>query len=56
MITIKTEICDLCGTCLSICPEKCIEIIHFALKIDHSLCINCNKCIMLCPLKALENK
>lgn len=53
-VTINRELCDLCGACLSVCPENCMEIIHFTLKIDAEKCIKCQKCIKVCPFKSLE--
>ncbi|MFP4548535.1 MAG: 4Fe-4S dicluster domain-containing protein [Fidelibacterota bacterium] len=54
MVKINRQICDLCGACLAVCPQSCMEIIHFTLKIDNSICIKCGKCIDVCPLEALE--
>ena len=54
MIKINNELCDLCGICLAVCPQNCLEIIHFTLKPDQDKCISCNICVGACPLKCLE--
>ncbi|MCK4716740.1 MAG: 4Fe-4S binding protein [Candidatus Marinimicrobia bacterium] len=53
MVIINVNICDLCGTCVSVCPVDCIELTEFDLIIDHDVCINCDACVKMCPFAAL---
>lgn len=54
MILIKKDMCDFCGTCVSVCPVDAIELYEARLKIDVAVCTNCNKCVIVCPLRVLE--
>lgn len=54
MVQVKENICDFCGTCVSICPTDAIELFETMLMIVYSKCIECKNCIQICPLKALE--
>ncbi|MBD3234184.1 MAG: 4Fe-4S ferredoxin [candidate division Zixibacteria bacterium] len=46
--------CDLCGTCMSICPPDCLELYERYLHIIEEECTYCKKCIIICPMDALE--
>ena len=46
--------CDLCGTCVGVCPENVIGMSIAKLTIDHDGCTRCNKCIWVCPVRALS--
>jgi len=54
MIEIDRERCDLCGTCVSVCPVDCIELTEVELVIDNSKCNSCRLCVKMCPFNALE--
>jgi len=54
MIEINPERCDLCGTCVSVCPADCIELDEMKLMIDNSKCTSCRICVRMCPFEALE--
>ena len=54
MILINKNLCDLCGSCVAVCPQNCMEIIHYNLAIDDEKCIDCKNCITVCPVRALE--
>ncbi|MFH1213004.1 MAG: 4Fe-4S binding protein [Candidatus Neomarinimicrobiota bacterium] len=54
MIQINSDHCDLCGTCLSVCPVDCIELTETKLNIDESACTKCQLCVRICPFKALK--
>jgi ferredoxin len=53
-IKINADRCDLCGTCVGVCPENVINLSRTELTIDHSGCTHCRKCIWICPVSALE--
>ncbi len=54
MIVINPDKCDLCGTCVSVCPVDCMEITEQYLVIDDQTCNLCEICVKVCPLKALS--
>ncbi|OQX96659.1 ferredoxin [candidate division KSB1 bacterium 4572_119] len=56
MIEIKNDLCDFCGTCVSVCPEDAIELFEARLEINHSTCTLCLKCVKVCPFRVLEEK
>jgi ferredoxin len=54
MINIKNDLCDFCGTCVSVCPEDAIELLEARLVIDQEKCSECKKCVKVCPFEVLE--
>jgi len=56
MIVVNVNICDLCGTCVAVCPVDCIELTEFDLIIDHEVCIDCGVCVKMCPFAALTSE
>ena len=56
MIHIKENLCDFCGTCVSICPVDCISVREADISIEHSICIDCDLCIHICPIEVLESR
>ncbi len=53
-IQIDDQKCDLCGTCVGVCPPDCIALSARALRIIGSECIRCGFCLPACPLEALR--
>ncbi len=57
-ISIQSQFCKACGTCLKECPRGVIGRIHF-IKHEHAhidnadACIGCKKCVKACPNKAI---
>jgi len=58
-ITIDQDLCAMCGTCVSSCPETVFvqkdmesipEIIH------DDLCISCGHCVAICPQEAINHR
>ena len=45
---------DFCGTCVSVCPEDCIEVREASIVIDDLVCIDCDLCVQICPIEVLE--
>ncbi|MEJ2636407.1 MAG: 4Fe-4S binding protein [Calditrichia bacterium] len=54
MILIDEQKCDLCGTCVGVCPENVMGLSITRLTIDHEGCTLCSKCVWVCPVRALE--
>lgn len=46
------ELCDFCGTCVSVCPHDSIDLSENDLLIDES-CTLCKNCVYVCPVRAL---
>jgi len=51
---INRELCDICGTCVAVCPADAITVTEFMVKIDNDKCNNCLNCVIVCPFKAIE--
>ncbi len=56
MIIVNEKMCDLCGTCVAVCPVDCIELTEFDLIINDETCINCDACVKICPFAALTSE
>ena len=54
MILIKDNKCDFCSTCVTVCPEDCIEVRESSIIIDDVVCIDCDLCVQICPIEVLE--
>lgn len=46
------EKCTGCGRCISICPEKAIQIIESKSNTDRLRCKSCGRCVQICPGEA----
>ena len=55
MIRIDHTACDICGTCVGVCPAGALVIELDALTVDESRCTGCLACTRVCPAGALEN-
>lgn len=53
MIRVDTQKCQVCGTCVSICPESALLLIMDKLIYDPSRCKVCLICIDICPTHAI---
>ncbi len=51
---VNQSLCDVCGTCASVCPVSAIRIKEFEVVIDNDKCIQCLKCKKVCPLEAIQ--
>ena len=56
MISINGQKCDLCGTCVAVCPVDAVEVLEYNISIDEGICTQCQNCIAVCPWSALEMK
>lgn len=48
-----TEACTGCGTCLTVCPQSCIQNDVVPFRIDQRHCLHCGNCLEKCPAGAV---
>lgn len=53
---INKQLCDICGSCVAVCPVDAITVKEFAVEINPEVCISCGKCMQVCPAGAIEEK
>lgn len=53
---INRNLCDICGTCVAVCPVDAIIVGEFKVTIDDEKCIHCGNCITVCPIKAISEE
>lgn len=53
---INMNLCDICGTCISVCPVDAIKADEFRVVIDENQCIECGKCKIVCPARAIDGE
>jgi ferredoxin len=55
---INRALCDICGTCVAVCPVDAIVVKEFYVSLDNDICIECGNCEQACPARAIsgENK
>ncbi|HPR17479.1 MAG TPA: 4Fe-4S binding protein [Candidatus Cloacimonadota bacterium] len=51
---INRELCDVCGTCVAVCPADAIIVSEFKVTINNEKCIHCQNCLKVCPIKAIS--
>ncbi len=53
---IISNACIGCGSCVEVCPQKCIatETIPYVIMQDH--CLHCGNCLTVCPVSAVERR
>ena len=49
-----TDACIGCGTCVSVCPQDCIDERNIPFVIDPHHCLHCGNCHRECPVGAVE--
>ena len=45
--------CTGCGKCLSVCPQRCIDLSRIPGVIDQNRCLHCGNCMNVCPAGAV---
>jgi len=53
-IIIDSDRCDLCGTCVGVCPEDAIILSEYSIATDDLKCTGCGLCAAVCPIAVLE--
>ena len=48
--------CTGCGACISVCPQRCIDISGTTAVIDRHRCLHCGRCAEVCPRQAIEKR
>lgn len=51
-----TDKCTGCGKCLTVCPQKCIDITIQPVRINRTNCLHCGNCASICPFNAIEKR
>lgn len=51
-----TDKCIGCGSCLEVCPQKCIDVSSIPAVIKQNNCLHCGRCIEICPVHAVEKR
>jgi len=46
--------CIRCGTCITVCPQGCLQPGDDFIQIDRSRCDTCGDCVEACPAAAME--
>ncbi len=60
MLRLENKYCCGCTACVSVCPQKCLQMVENnqgflePKLIDYETCINCDRCNQVCPV--LNNK
>ena len=45
--------CSGCKACISVCPQKCIDVSKIPSVINQNHCLHCGRCFEICPEKAI---
>ncbi|MCD6117534.1 4Fe-4S binding protein [bacterium] len=53
-IIINPDKCDLCGTCVGVCPEDAIILYEYTITVDDLKCTGCGLCAAVCPVAVPE--
>ena len=51
-----TDACIGCGSCLEVCPQKCISPAGVPYIIEQNHCLRCGNCLEICPADAVIRK
>lgn len=55
MIFFRQDICDHCGTCVSVCPRDAIVLYERDIQLLEDRCDRCGRCRVVCPVRAVED-
>lgn len=52
-LTIKEELCTLCGKCVEVCPRNALTLENGKIRTYDERCILCRQCVNSCPVEAV---
>ena len=55
-MNIDPDVCDVCGTCASVCEYNAIRIQEFKVILDQNKCVQCQNCRKVCPPQAITEE
>ncbi|MCD4827996.1 MAG: 4Fe-4S binding protein [Candidatus Cloacimonetes bacterium] len=50
---VNSSLCDICGTCVAVCPVDAIRVSEFCVHIEMDVCTQCGNCLQVCPARAI---
>jgi ferredoxin len=53
-VNLSKDLCDCCGTCISVCSANALMLLTETLIIDTKRCTSCGICVAVCPFGALK--
>jgi MinD superfamily P-loop ATPase len=56
MIVFRDDVCDRCGTCVSVCPRDAIVLSSKDIRAVEDRCDRCRRCLIVCPVRAVEDR
>ena len=56
MITVNSQLCDLCGICIGVCSADAVIFEKHEININSDKCIECFACVDVCPVDALSEE
>jgi NAD-dependent dihydropyrimidine dehydrogenase PreA subunit len=51
---INSTRCDLCGTCIGVCPADALEFTENEICWNEKRCLFCRQCELACPTAAIS--
>ena len=51
-----TDACIGCESCLTVCPQSCIDSASIPFRIEQDHCLHCGNCQTVCPVGAVMKK
>lgn len=53
MFYVNIEKCSGCGACVTVCPQRAIDLKEEKAVINHRLCSKCGSCLKVCTVNAI---
>jgi NAD-dependent dihydropyrimidine dehydrogenase PreA subunit len=54
MVSIDSNKCNGCGSCVEVCPQGAITIDNDVAVVNPGLCVQCGVCLEICPVGAIR--